>query len=150
MHFWKTDQLASLIKQNGLTETMKMHYYLGTSIITTIGLYGMALSSERNLLTGLIEAAVLLLITIFGIKITFKANQGEKGSDYVGRVVALSFPLMIKIIAMSCIFGIPVGVITEVSENKIIPEVMLTVFAIAIQLWFFWRLTVHLKFINTT
>lgn len=150
MYFWKTNELALLIKKQGLTQKDKKNYYLATSITTTSGFYAILLSSPQNIYAVLAEAAGVLCITIFGITTTFYSNGGNNGSDYVGKMVALSLPLMIKsAIIGGLAFGIILGVYDAVSDNNSLGNSWAwTAFSITILTWIYWRLNVHLRLIR--
>ncbi|MDL1964271.1 MAG: hypothetical protein LWW98_08070 [Deltaproteobacteria bacterium] len=148
MYFWKTKQLAAFIKDAGLTENIRKNYYLATSILMLISIYLIALSPPKNYYAIIVEAVSALAITIIGIKTTFSANNGEKGSDYVGRMIVLSLPLVIKILVIGFLFGLIVGVYIGISGNSDVESWATMILSISLQAWFFWRLNIHLKCIN--
>lgn len=149
MFFWNTKQLATIIKQEGLSEHIRMNYYLATSIFSALSIYMTVLIPRNNTYAVLVEAASILLILIFGIKITFSSNKGKDGSDYVGRMIALSFPLLIKALVIGLVFGVIIGIYSGYTGNKNVNDWPITISTIAIQAWYFWRLNLHIKFINS-
>lgn len=149
MYFWKTGKLASDIKTVGIEEAVKMSYYLATTIITLImSMLVIALSPQKDIYSALVECISLIIISILGIKITFASNKGNLGIDYIGRVVALSFPLSIKMLFFGFIFGFVLGLYVEMSKNTAFMPWATSLSTVIIQMWYFWRLNIHLRFIN--
>jgi len=149
MYFWKTKTLASDIKSGNFSEKDRKNYYLATSILVAISLYLGYLEPPTNFYPVLIEVIGIIAVIIIGINITFKSNNGNDGQDYLGKMTALSLPLLIKLIIISLVFGIVIGIVFGSVGNKGIQEWLMSLFIILIQIVFFWRLNVHIKSINT-
>ena len=149
MYIWKTDKLSSDIKKNTLTEKDWKDYFLAGAILITLSMYMLQTMPRTNMISLMVEGMLMIVITVIGINIAFNANQENKGRNFVARITALSFPLSIKIIATSFIFGIILGFLNELdpvsTENE---EWAYTAFTVLIQIIFFWRIRVHLTYIN--
>jgi hypothetical protein len=151
MYFWKTNELAEAIKNGNVSERDWKSYYLASNIFLLVSIYLSALSPRSGgTILYLVEAALIVAITIFGINFTFKTNEALNGNNYIARVTALGFPILIKIF----IFGILIGFIDAgLAEAKIIEDasepITLTIFTVLAQAFFFWRVNFHLKIINT-
>jgi hypothetical protein len=151
VYYWKTGQLASEIKNTGLEEATKKNYYLATTIVTLASIFVISVSSQKNLIFATLEFTAIILVSIIGIKITFTTNKGNSGIDYVGRMVALSFPLLIKLILFGIIFGLTIGFYAGFSKNTALSNFLpwaSSLVAVVIQIWYFWRLNIHLRHIN--
>ena len=150
MYFWKTNKLSNEIKENTLTENDWKQYYLAVSILLLISIYSTQLVPRINIESLIVEGVLSVAITVIGINITFKTNQNNNGTNFIARITALSFPIAIKIATLSFLYGIGIGVAKEMlalsTENK---EWATTIFTVLIQVLFFWRINVHLKYINT-
>jgi hypothetical protein len=150
MYIWKTDKLASEIKENTLSEKDWKDYFLASAILITVSMYMLQTMPRTNMFLLMIEAILMIAITVIGINIAFNANQENSGTNFVARITALSFPLSIKIIATSFVFGIILGFLNEMdpisTENE---EWAYTAFTVLIQILFFWRIKIHLTYINT-
>ena len=152
MYIWKTKLLSQDIKNDELTDNDWKKYYLGGGLFLLVSMYLVALSPRANITAMLVEAVMLIGITVFGVSITFNTNQnkGGNGVNYIARVTALSFPLLVKIFTVSLVFGITLGVVGEIiSINQAVQEWTLTMFTLLIQVLFFWRINTHLVTINT-
>lgn len=149
MYIWKTAKLATEIKENTLTEKDWKQYFLAGSILITISIYLTQLAARTNTESLIVEAVLMVAIAVIGINIAFKTNQNNNGSNFVARITALTFPISIKLIALSILYGIAVGIVEEVAEVSIqSQEWAVVAFTVLIQVLFFWRINVHLKYIN--
>ena len=150
MFIWKTTELSNEIKENTLTEKDWKQYYLAGTIVMTIAMYIAQLVPRINTQPLIVEAVLLVVIAVIGINITFKTNQNNNGSNFVARVTALSFPIIIKVSVFSILFGIALEVVAEVAELSLESrEWFMVVFAVLLEALFFWRINVHLYYINT-
>ena len=152
MFIWKTTELANAIKENTLTEKDWKQYYLAGSIVMIIALYLTQLEPriEINTQSLIVEAVLMVVIAVIGINITFKTNQNNNGSNFVARITALSFPIFIKIGVFSFLLGIALVLVAEGAELS--PEFidwLMVISAVLIEALFFWRINVHLNYINT-
>ena len=152
MFIWKTTELANAIKENTLTEKDWKQYYLAGSIVMIIALYLTQLEPriEINTQSLIVEAVLMVVIAVIGINITFKTNQNNNGSNFVARITALSLPIMIKLFVVLVLIFIALGVVGEVAELS--PESidwLAVVFTVLIEALTFWRINVHLNYINT-
>lgn len=149
MYWWNTHKLAEAIKNDVLNEYDKMKYFLTLSLILVVSMY-LIQFQESSSVTALIEMILMFLIVLFGILITFKANRGNEGKDYIVRVTCLSLPILIKIMLLSVLFGIIIGFWSEITDSSMDTMYwILTPVTIILQILFYVRLTVHLKYINS-
>lgn len=150
MYIWKTTKLSTEIKENTLTEKDWKQYFLAGTILITVSMYLLQIESRTIMESLIVEAVLMVAIAITGINIAFKTNQKNNGTNFVARMTALTFPISIKLIALSVLFGVALGVAEEVAG--LTPESIewaTVVFGVLIQILFFWRINVHLKYINT-
>lgn len=151
MYIWRTTALSEDIKADALSDNDWKQYYLAGSIFMTISTYLIMLTPRENILSVLIESIAVIGVLIFGVSITYNTNQkgGGTGQNYIARIIALSFPLLIKIFVLSLIFGLTLGIVGEILVFvKEIAEWGFAIFSILMQILYFWRLNVHLAFIN--
>jgi hypothetical protein len=151
MYFWKTDELARAIKEDKVSELEWKNYYLAASVFLLISIYLGALAPRTGgIPLLLLEAALIIAITVVGINITFKTNQLGTGGNYIARVTALGFPILIKIFLLGLLGGIISGILagTQVFAESS-PQILISLISVLAQLFFFWRINHHLKFINT-
>lgn len=152
MYIWKTTELANEIKENTLTEKDWKQYYLAGSIVMIIALYLTQLEPriEINTQSLIVEAVLMVVIAVIGINITFKTNQNNNGSNFVARIIALSLPIIIKSTVFLVLFFIALGVVAEVAELSTESiDWLMVIFTVLIEALIFWRINVHLNYINT-
>ena len=149
MYIWKTTSLATDIKNGDVGEREWKNYYLGLSIIFALSFYLAVLTPRESVVTVLVETIAIIGILIFGVSITYQSNKGDDGVDYISRMIALSLPITIKLLLLSFIFGLLVGIFGEIiSVSEITFEWLMVAFTVIIQIIFFWRVNIHIKDIN--
>jgi len=147
MYWWNTRHLARNLKENLLSEYDKMKYFLATSLLVTLGIY-LSYFDARNSYTAILtEALLMILIIIFGIRRTFKTNNGNEGSEYIVRMTCLSFPILIKLFVLGFILGLVLG-IASVGVEIVKNDWITLIFSVSFEALYFWRLNIHLKHIN--
>ena len=149
MYIWKTASLATDIKNDKVETGEWKKYYLATSIFMTLALYLSALTPREAMLSMLVEVILMLGILIFAIQATYQSNLGDNGVNYIARMTALSFPLIIKFFLISLLFGGVIGALSEVALfSESVMEWVMVGFVTLVQAAFFWRLNCHIKSIN--
>ncbi|HIO31633.1 hypothetical protein [Marinobacter salarius] len=149
MYIWKTSSLAEDIKNNSIGQREWKKYYLAVSIFMTLAMYLTALSPREDLVSVLVEAVAMVGILIFGVSITYTSNNGDSGIDYISRMTALTFPILVKLFLLSLLFGVLVGILSEaLSLPESAMEWIMVGFVSIIQIGFFWRINTHIKYIN--
>ena len=108
-------------------------------------------SQVKSLGIHFIKFYIILLIIIGGIQLTFRANKGNGGEDYVKRMVLLSLPIVVRLIVGFLIFGSLINVVLILVDCSVLITSlwMPIVISVLFQIIFFWRLTVHLRFITS-
>ena len=150
MYFWNTAKLSTEIKENTLSEIDWKQYYLAGTILITIAIYLIQLGERTYIEATIVEAILMIAITVKGINIAFDTNKNIDGSNFVARITALSFPITIKLIALSIIIGIPLAMLEQLPElSTEFHEWVSVAFAVIIQVLYFRRINVHLGYINT-
>lgn len=149
MYWWNTKKLAEDIKSGEFSEQQRKSYYIGTTILGLLAVYIITAAPAADPVATLIEAASVIAISILGINITFKTNRGNEGRDFIGRSLVLSFPLIIKILIFGIFYGFAIEIAIEILQSESFNTWAMLPFGILIQIWYFWRLNVHLKALNT-
>ena len=149
MYIWKTVSLADDIKNNAVEQNEWKKYYLTMSIFMTLVMYLTALSPRGDLAVVLIEAITVTGIVIYGVNFTYQSNNGDIGVDYIPRMTALSLPILVKLFLLSLFIGVLTGILSEVFLlSAVIIDWFMAGCVAVIQAIFFWRISIHLKYIN--
>ena len=146
MYFWNTRQLAEDIRSSKLSDNDWKNYFLAVSILATLVLYLTSLAPRAATSALLLEVILMIGILRFGISVTFNTHKtnDKNVAGYISKIVALSLPLSIKLMALSLGFGIILGILEAGNQEWLICAVTVT-----IQALLFWRLNIHLQAINT-
>ena len=152
MYFWNTNELSQTIKSSKLSDNDWKNYYLAMSIIGMAGMYLTALSPRENTMALLVERISMIGLIIFGISITFKTHKTNDRSvaSYIPKMVALSFPITIKLGVLTFGFGFIQGIAQASNAFAVIySELSTTAIMVTFQALIFWRLNIHLRAINS-
>ena len=149
MYFWKTTQLAADIKNNKVSEKSKMYYYLLLTSLSNIMAYEFLMELSYDMTAALSELLLTFLVIIIGTLVTFNTNKGEGGADYIARVVMLGLPISIKIIALMLTLSIFLSeIIFYYWAYDLLTDTFISIGVVLASVLMFYRLNVHLKFIN--
>jgi len=150
MYLWKTKNLAIDIKNQSINEKDKMFYYLFTMLFYNITSYLYLIDIEEYTTNVIfLEIVSITLIWTIGTLITFSTNKGNNGIDYISRVIMLSVPITIRLLLVALIFELLIfSMITYVWDYDILTEWLTTGLSTIIMIAIFWRINVHLKYIN--
>jgi hypothetical protein len=148
MYFWKTRLLVDELAKGALEERTLKNYYLATSILILVTYYLASLEPRENFYALAVEVIGTLFATIIGLNAAFTANGGVTGTRFLDKVIAISFPLLIRVLVTGFALGLLVGIlrIAEVSEGEV--EWLISIAVIAIQVIFFLRLVAHVRKTN--
>ncbi len=150
MYIWNTKKLAAKIKDGNVGQGERKKYYLAVSIFITLTMYLNILFPRYNMSAVLVEVIATIGILIFGVSITYQSNQGDNGIDYISRVTALSFPIMIKLFLLSFLGGLLIGILSETMKISVsIMEWFIIGFTLLIHIIYFWRINIYMKHINS-
>ena len=148
MYIWKTKNLAHDLKSNIPSQEEYKKYYVATAIITLIGFYLSMLEPPLFSEPVIFEGICSIIITVIGINIIFTTNGGNNGTSFLNRAISLTLPLMFKVMAASIIFTIALEVVRELGYSALVISWLFSVFIVLIQIVVFWRINVHIKYIN--
>ena len=97
-----------------------------------------------------IEGLLTLLIMFIGIQSAYKANGGDEGEHFLGRITALSFPILVQTTVAGVVFGaVLLGLYFAFNlEGTAFDdwyEWTISLFTIFLQILFFTRLVSYMK-----
>ena len=150
MYFWNTKALARELSANTLEKKHYKNYYLMTALlITVVYYYGMYSPYYSVQLIGF-EGFLTLCIMLLGIQLTYKANGGDDGEHFLGRITALSFPILVQTTAAGILFGFLLLGLYFILELEGTTfdfwfEWCISAFTIFLQVLFFTRLVFYMK-----
>jgi hypothetical protein len=127
-----------------VTEKEKMKYFLISSLVTVF-IIAMA-TEEKDLVLPLHYGflGVNLLITALGIWWAFRMNALGDNKNFLDRTIALSIPIFLRMIVLSIVVTIPLGIVLE-GNGKVMEQLFWHVVESVVNLAFYWRLAVWTK-----
>ncbi|KIP74397.1 membrane protein [Vibrio harveyi] len=152
MYIWKTSKLSEELKDNKVPDSDWIKYALIFLIFYTVTPYLMFLAPYVSNEVMITEAMGILVVSILGVVVTYRTNNRD-GKTYILRSIALSIalsiPLSFRFVALSVLVGMAIVSFDFGAQHYFIVELLSTLSVIALQALYFWRLNVHLKYINS-
>lgn len=106
MYFWNTKALARELSNNTLDKKHYKNYYLVTAVLVTLVYYYGMYSPYIDLRVIGVESIITITIIVFGIQRAYQANGGDQGQHFLGRITALSFPILVQTTVAGVVFGL--------------------------------------------
>ncbi|EKO3838415.1 hypothetical protein NTE14_004134 [Vibrio harveyi] len=148
MYIWKTSKLSEELRDNKVPDSDWIKYALIFLIFYTVTPYLMILAPYARNEAMITEAIGILVVSILGVGVTYRTNNRD-GKTYILRSIALSIPLSFRFVALSVLVGMAIVSFDFGDQHYFIIELLSTFSVIALQALYFWRLNVHLKYINS-
>lgn len=154
MYFWNTKALARELSANTLNKKHYKNYYLVTALLITLVYYYAMYSPYADARIIGLECISTLIILFVGIQSAYKANGGDQGNHFLGRITALSFPILVQTTVAGFVFGLVLfGLYWGLSlANTVFDywfEWYISAFTIFLQVLFFTRLVYYIKAVAT-
>lgn len=155
MYWWNVSQLAEDFREGRVEEKERFKYYVATIILWTLGRLPFLNSGSTFKVEHLIAAILAVAGTIIGIILCYRANKSGDNTDFIGRMLCLSWPIGIKVgvlfssvmIVFLIVFGIAV-IETGFDSGTLKYFTVVTIIGIAFyQVWFYWLLYEHVTLI---
>jgi hypothetical protein len=155
MHLWNVKQLATDFKNQSVTESQKMAYFLITTVLWNLVAYMNVFADEMSYKdpnVGYFELFLVVVIVIVGTLVTFKTNK-KTGVDYIARVTALAIPIGIKFLVflfaiLAIFFGLDEYVWSYNVLDILYYDSFTVISTVVIEVFVFWRINIYLKYIN--
>lgn len=148
VYFWKTRLLVDELAKGPLEERTLQRYYLATAVFVSVCYYIGSLAPRDNLYALAVEAFGVLVATIVGLNAAFAANGGSSGTRFLEKVVSISFPLLMRVLAAAIAPGLVVAVLEAAELTTIQGEWFTSIEIVAFQVVFFLRLVAHVRKTN--
>jgi hypothetical protein len=155
VYFWRIDRLKSELAVHDLAPQGVCAY--ATAHVVLWSLATLAPTEEAPLSTREEVALILssLVIIVLGLWAAFRANGADVGRDLAGRLLALSWVIGVRLMAvlLGCFAAIFIAaVLLALVTEREIPDIAIKsfawAFAVGTNIVFFWRLAHHLRDLN--
>lgn len=150
MYFWNTKALAHELAEDSLEKKhYKTYYLLAAVVVSAVYYYGM-FSPYYDIRVIGVEALLTIIIMIVGIQRAYVANGGDNGVNFLNRITALTFPILLHTTVAGIIFGLLLlgayhGLSLAETQFDLWYEWCLSAFTIFLQILFFTRLVSYMK-----
>lgn len=118
MYIWKIDNLIEDLKNNNVSQKEQFKYALTLSIF-------MGLAADPSLSIGVeygimdfISTVAMLVITIFGLAICYKANKSADDKDFILRFFTMGLPITVRFI----VIVVPIAIVASSLEAALDPN----------------------------
>lgn len=150
MYFWKTKELAHELSANTLEKKHYKNYYLMTALLVSVVYYYGMYSPYFNVNVIAVEGLVTLVIMALGIQAAYRANGGDQGEHFMGRITALSFPILVQTTVAGIVFGaillsLYFALNLEGTAFDAWYEWAISAFTVFLQILFFTRLVFYMR-----
>lgn len=136
MYFWRDDLLFEDLQRSRVPEKDFLRYYLATSAVYVISMWVLDASTVPVTVWDHLEYGMILFFLIGGTSLAFKCYGPRK--YFVERLVALSFPLMVKMLLLGIAAGTGMALLhwdTPAASAAL---------SLVLQCWFYHRLIRHM------
>lgn len=150
MYYWNTKALAHELAEDTLSRQHYKNYYLVAALVVSVVYYYGMYSPYYDMRVIGVEAALTLVIMVIGIQRTYQANGGDEGMNFLNRITALSFPILMQNTVFGVVFGLVLLGIYQYfglaqTAFEMWYEWCVSAFTIFLQILFFTRLVSYMK-----
>src|SRR5659263_14252 len=118
MIWFNIKNLESKISNNELSDKDGFNYLLANAIVTVISI-SISTVHEHDRWIKLVGMIIAVMITIWGIKAAYNANNDNDGKDFLKRFLAISWVVSMRILVafflLAIFFGLIVGILRVVN-----------------------------------
>ena len=151
MYFWDSRQLAKDLRDDAVPARTLRNYLMALLIVGAPTVFlALGGGSPPDAWDGAYVIAQVILI-IIGVQRAYQANDGDQGSRFVEKSVALMLPLTMQSLVLGmAVVGIllaldaPLAAHLSVQGKALSDEISSLLVGLTLQAWVLWRLIVHL------
>jgi hypothetical protein len=152
MYFWKIEHLKDDIRKGKLNEKERFKYAIVTFSLIALSMEGMYWMGVQNSnIWDVVYSIANISIQFLGILFAYKANNGAKGADFLGKYLSISFVTTMRFLVLIIPFTIGLYFYYYYYFN-IEEEISTTALdTIPFLIWLvvlYWRICVHIRQAN--
>ena len=102
MYWWKVSKLAEDLREGRVGEKDRFMYFLATILVWTAS-GNLPRSSIELPITEVAALPISVVIVLTGTIICYRANRSRDNTDLIGRMVALGWPIFVKVVVLSVV-----------------------------------------------
>jgi hypothetical protein len=104
MYWWNVRQLAQELRAGQVDEKERFKYFLATSIAWTLVAQPFFYYGETFKVADVVSGVLALTITVIGTVLCYRVNKRGDNTDFIARMICLSWPIGIKLVMLG--FGV--------------------------------------------
>jgi hypothetical protein len=117
MYLWKIDKLVDEFSNENVTQYEQFKYMLVYSLLTVLALDTYLTSDTSYTTNDFIVTTCMFLITIWGVRLCYKANQQNDAKDFIARLICLGLPVIVRISVILLPAYVVVGIFLSIGLN---------------------------------
>jgi hypothetical protein len=150
MFFWDVAALKRQLTDGALTPRAALKYVL--AFVLTVSVFvevGMRYSLPATAMDS-VAAVANIIIIIFGTLLVYSANGGDAGADFLGRYVALSWVLGVRVFVGMMVLMVAVMTYFEITapgstDGPGPVDTVTAIIAVLANGVLYWRLALHIR-----
>ena len=155
MYFWNVNKLVEDLRLNKVSEVDFKNYYIASTIIIFFGYLALTLTPESSASEAWASFILQVGLLMSWMNAIFKVNGGEKGRDFLKRIIALYLPITFQSFALFVVIGVVLNAIlpffssnldeAAFQQFNIIKDL---IFEVILSTYIYWRIYKAVKQIN--
>ncbi|CAM4313481.1 hypothetical protein [Acinetobacter pragensis] len=155
MYFWNVNKLVEDLRLNKVSEVDFKNYYIASTIIIFFSYLALTLTPESSASEAWASFILQVGLLMSWMNAIFKVNGGEKGRDFLKRIIALYLPITLQSFALFIVIGVVLNVIlpffssnldeAAFKQFNIIKDL---IFEVILSTYIYWRIYKAVKQIN--
>lgn len=155
MYFWNVNKLVEDLRLNKVSEVDFKNYYIASTIIIFFSYLALTLTPESSASEAWASFILQVGLLMSWMNAIFKVNGGEKGRDFLKRIIALYLPITLQSFALFVVIGVVLNAIlpffssnldeAAFKQFNIIKDL---IFEVILSTYIYWRIYKAVKQIN--
>ncbi|AFM22864.1 hypothetical protein [Desulfomonile tiedjei] len=148
MYWWNVSKLAEDLREGRVQEKERFKYYIAAILMYSIVLELAPFFPETFNMVEFISSAVGVIITIAGTILCYRVNRNGDNTDFIGRMICLSWPVSIKIgVLFSAIFIVTKTLFHATFGIDANFRPVVAAFDMPLEVFFYWLLYKYVKLV---
>jgi hypothetical protein len=114
MYWWNVSKLAEDLREGRVTEKDRFMYFLATVLAwTAVANLPHSGTGTEFPITEVAGLPIAIAIALTGTIICYRANRSGDNTDFIGRMVCLGWPILVKVFVLAVVTGFAVIALTD-------------------------------------
>jgi hypothetical protein len=108
MYWWNVSQLAEDLREGRVEEKERFKYYIAFIVLDGVVVELARYYPKTFNMMQVISSAAVVIIAVAGTILCYRANRSGDNTDFIGRVICLSWPIGIKLLVLVAVLGLAI------------------------------------------